>query len=218
MVFQRAAEDSDNPCQPSCPQYLNFSLTWSPPAHLSYSLNVVLISRSCALLVPSQPLPLHPGDFRCGMLPEACVEFCFSDKYRGRGANIISPNISRSISSFVLALSVGWTPQTLSSFRWLVDRRGRGLGVEGGGGMPATQSRWLQRSVPLFPPGPCRPDAPTTHAACFGFLFLRGSRDLGKFNNRIEGGDKLPVQSNSNQGAVINCLLSVIRKDEICKW
>lgn len=41
------------------------------------------------------------------------------------------------------------------------------------------------------------------------------SRDLGKFSVRTGSNDRLLVQSNSNQNAIINCLLSVVRRDGI---
>lgn len=41
------------------------------------------------------------------------------------------------------------------------------------------------------------------------------SGDLGKFSVRTRGSDRLLVQSNSNQNAIINCLFSVVRRDEI---
>ena len=41
------------------------------------------------------------------------------------------------------------------------------------------------------------------------------SRDLGKFSVRTRGSDRLLVQNNSNQNAIINCLFSIVRRDDI---
>lgn len=65
-------------------------------------------------------------------------------------------------------------------------------------------------------PGPWRPNA-FTIPACLWLWFMRVtvSGDLGKFNVRTWGSDRLLVQSDSNQNAIINCLLPVVRRDEI---
>jgi hypothetical protein len=74
----------------------------------------------------------------------------------------------------------------MSSLFRLVDHWGRALGRRVECLLPT-----VTNFRDMLLPGPCKPNAPTV-PACFGFLFMRRSRDLGKINNRIEGGDKLP--------------------------